>query len=143
MDYPGQRRHRLMEALAAQGLETILVGTPFNVTSLPGFPGDTTALLLSRDRAVMVSDARYTEQIAEECPSLDAVIRPPVKPLPTAIAETIGKLGFRSVGFDSAHLTVAEFGTLREQAKSVDWKPESNRVEAMRAVKDVSEVAAI
>jgi Xaa-Pro aminopeptidase len=143
MDYPAQRRDRLMEALAAQGPDALLISNPVNVTYLTAFSGDTTALVLSRDRAVLVSDSRYTEQIAEECPGLDAVIRPPVKPLPTATAETIDKLGFRSVGFDSAHLTVAEFGTLREQAKSVDWKPESNRVEAMRAVKDVSEVAAI
>lgn len=132
-----------MEALAAQGPDALLVSNPVNVTYLTGFTGDTTALLLCRDRAVMVSDARYTEQIAEECPGLDAVIRPPVKPLPTAIAETIGKLGFRSIGFDSAHLTVAEFETLHGQTKTVDWKPEHNRVEAMRAVKDESEVAGI
>jgi Xaa-Pro aminopeptidase len=143
MDYPGQRRQRLMEALAAQGADALLVSNPVNVTYLTGFSGDSSALLLSRKDAVLVSDARYTEQISEECPGLDMVIRPPVKPLPTAIAETLDKLGVRTVGFDSASMTVAELATLSEQAKAIDWKPEKDRVEAMRAVKDASEVAAI
>jgi Xaa-Pro aminopeptidase len=143
MDYPAQRRRRLMGALADQGPDSLLVSNPVNVTYLSGFSGDSSALLLSRDRAILVSDARYTEQIAEECPGLDAVIRPPVKTLLNAVAETIDKLDVRSVEFDTAHLTVAEFQTLAELAKSIDWKPEHDRVEAMRAIKDPSEVAAI
>jgi Xaa-Pro aminopeptidase len=143
MDYPAQRRRRLSLCLAEEQLDVLLVSSPVSVTYLTGFSGDSSTLLLSRDRAVLVSDARYTEQIAAECPGLEAHIRPPSQPLRQAVAEVIGKLGVRAIGFESSHLTVADWETLRDLVKTADWKPGRDRVEKLRAVKDESEVAQI
>jgi Xaa-Pro aminopeptidase len=143
MDHPTCRRQQLVASLGDQGPDALFVSNPVSVTYLTGFSGDSSGLLLARDRVLLVSDSRFTEQIAEECPGLDVAIRPPAKPLLGAVAEAFGSLQVQSVGFDSAHLTVAEFETLREQAKTIDWKPERDRVESMRAIKDASEVAAI
>lgn len=140
MDSAAHRRRQLVAGLQTDAL---LVSCPVNVTYLTGFSGESTSLVLTPSRATLVSDARYTEQIAEECPGLDAVIRPPVKPLAQAVAEVLNELGLRSVGFESAHLTVAEWEELRTRTKTLDWKPERDRVEALRQVKDADEVAAI
>jgi Xaa-Pro aminopeptidase len=143
MDYPAQRRQRLALCLAEEGLNALLVSSPVNVTYLTGFSGESSYLVLTRDRPVLVSDARYTEQIAAECPGLEAHIRPPTRNLHQAVAEVLGRLGVRAVGFESGHLTVAEWETLRDLAKTVDWKGGRDRVERLRAVKDPSEVAEI
>src|ERR1043165_3126307 len=107
-DYPAQRRERVRQGLIEEGLDAVLISQPLNVTYLTGFTGESSYLVLARDRAVLVSDQRFTEQIAEECPGLDAAIRPPTKTIYQAAAEVIGKLGLRAVGFESYHLTVAE-----------------------------------
>src|SRR5262249_46945675 len=91
----------------------------------------------------LVSDQRFTEQIAEECPGLDAHVRPPTQTLYQATAEVLGKLGAQSVGFESLHLTVAELEFLSELCKAVTWKGGRDRVERLRVVKDESEVEEI
>src|SRR5262249_11414508 len=53
------------------------------------------------------------------------------------------KLGVRSVGFESGHLSVSEFEALKAAAPAVEWKPGKDRVERLRAVKDESEVEEI
>src|SRR5689334_10203507 len=108
MDYPAQRRQRLAPCLAAEGLDALLVSSPISVTYLTGFSGDSSYLILTRERPVLVSDARYTEQIAAECPGLETHIRPPTQNLHQAVAEVLGRLGVRTVGFESGHLSVAE-----------------------------------
>jgi Xaa-Pro aminopeptidase len=143
MDYPAQRRRRLAESLPGESIDALLVSSPVNVTYLTGFTGESSHLILTGDRALLVSDARFTEQIAAECPGLDVVIRPPAQSLYHAVADSLEKLGPRSVGFESSHLTVAEFEMLRDLAKTIGWKPQRDRVEQLRVVKDESEVAAI
>ncbi|HJT76288.1 MAG TPA: Xaa-Pro peptidase family protein [Gemmataceae bacterium] len=143
MDYPAERRRNLARCLDAEGLDALLVSSPVNVTYLTGFTGDSSYLLLGRRQTVLVSDSRYTQQIADECPGLEAHIRPPTRTVHQAAAEVIERLGCRSIGFESNHLTVADWQTLRDLAKAVDWKPGSDRIERLRAVKDPSEVAAI
>jgi Xaa-Pro aminopeptidase len=143
MDYPAQRRQQLAQCLADEGLDALLLSSPVNVTYLTGFSGESSYLVLTRERPVLVSDFRFTEQIAAECPGLEAFIRPPTQTLHQAVAEVVGRLGCRAVGFESGHLTVAEWETLRDLAKTVDWKGGRDRVERLRAVKDPSEVAQI
>jgi Xaa-Pro aminopeptidase len=141
-DYP-ERRQRLVRTLPGEGVDHLLITTPVNVTYLTGFSGESSYLLLSRDRAVLVSDGRFTEQIAQECPGLPVHIRPPTQPLSEAAAEVLGKLGARAVGFESGHLTVGEFERLKELAPALSWKPGADRVERLRAVKDAWEVEQI
>jgi Xaa-Pro aminopeptidase len=143
MDYPARRRQSIMDALGGQAPDALLVRSEKNITYLTGFSGDSSSLLLTRDRALLVSDARYTEQIADECPGLDAAIRPPTKPLLSFLAAMIGALGVRRIGFESDHVTVTEFEALRRELPALEWRPECNRIESLRAVKDESEIAAI
>jgi Xaa-Pro aminopeptidase len=143
MNYTTRRRDEVRRALVEEGLDALLVSQPLNVTYLTGFTGESSFLVLDRERTVLVSDRRFTEQIEEECPGLDAMIRPPVQTLYQATAEVLSKLGLRSVGFESNHLTVAEREMLGESCPAISWKSERDRVEQLRAVKDESEVAAI
>jgi len=143
MNHTTRRRDEVRRALVEEGLDAFLVSQPLNVTYLTGFTGESSFLVLGRERTVLVSDQRFTEQIQEECPGLDAAIRPPAQTLYQATAEVVEKLGLRAVGFESNHLTVAELELLAELCAAVSWKGGRDRVERLRAIKDESEVAAI
>jgi Xaa-Pro aminopeptidase len=91
----------------------------------------------------MVSDERYTVQVAEECPGLDAYIRPPSQPLPQAVAQVLDRCGCRLIGFESGYVPVADLETLSDLLPPASWKGGRDRVERLRACKDPSEVAHI
>ncbi len=143
MNYHEQRREQLARLLDAEGLDALMISKPVNVTYLTGFSGDSSVLLVGRGRTLLVSDHRFTVQIAEECPGLQTHIRPPAQRISEAVAEVLQRLGVHHVGFESAALTVADFETLRGLAPSLDWKGSTDRVEQLRMVKDPSEVAQI
>lgn len=138
-----RRRERLAHLLLEEGLDAVLITSEPNVTYLTGFSGDSTFLVLTRDRAVLVSDPRYVGQLADECPSVETHIRPPTTKLHDAAGQVLTTLGARSVGCESAALTLAAAEALRAAAPAVDWKPAADRVEKLRMVKDDVEVALI
>jgi Xaa-Pro aminopeptidase len=143
MDYPALRRERLARLLPQEELDAFLITNPVNVTYLTGFSGESSYLILGRQRCLLVSDSRFTEQLAAECPGLPIHIRPPAQAVAQAAAESLDRLGYRAVGFESTHLTVADLETLAGLLPAAVWKPLRDRVESLRAVKDPSEVAAI
>src|SRR5215469_4411072 len=77
MDYFAARRDRLRKLLNKAGVDTLLVTSYPNVTYLTGFTGDDSYLLMTRSGQILISDARYTTQLEEECPGLDLHIRVP------------------------------------------------------------------
>jgi Xaa-Pro aminopeptidase len=143
MDYPAIRRDKLRQCLGREGLDALLITSPINVTYLTHFSGESSNLILTDTKTILVSDFRFVEQLASECPGLETFIRPPAQNLQQATAEVLGRLGVHRVGFESGHLTVAELETLRELAPTTDWKGNASRVEQLRALKDPSEVAQI
>jgi Xaa-Pro aminopeptidase len=143
MDYPARRRHRLAKVLKDENLDALLISNPVNVTYLTGFSGESSFLVMTRKHTILVSDARFTVQIAEECPGLETHIRPPAKTVYQATAEVLDKLGARKIGFESSHVTVADLETLAGLLPAAAWKGERDRVEQLRMIKDPSEVAQI
>jgi Xaa-Pro aminopeptidase len=138
-----ERRQRLRQAVVDEKIDALLVTNPISVNYLTRFSGDSSYLLLARDRELLVSDARFTEQIADECPGIATHIRPTAQTLYQATAEVLAKLPYRSIGYESACLTVSEWETLRELTPTVNWKGEPARVEKLRVLKDEMELAEI
>jgi Xaa-Pro aminopeptidase len=138
-----QRRDRLLGHLRKEGVAALLVTNPLNVTYLTGFTGEASYLYLSDATTLLVSDGRFVTQLAEECPGLPTHIRPPGQTIAEASGQVLDKLKPGSVGFESGHLTIADFETLRDKANGVDWKAGANRVETLRLVKDAGELEQI
>jgi Xaa-Pro aminopeptidase len=143
LDIHVRRRERLVPTLSADGLDAFLVTSTINVTYLTGFSGDSSVLILTPKRAILVSDPRYVGQIADECPTLETHIRTPSVKLHEAIGEVLTKLGVRTVGCEASALTLAEAEALKNAVQTIDWKPTTDRVERLRMIKDASEVVAI
>jgi Xaa-Pro aminopeptidase len=142
VDHFAWRREQLFSALPAD-IDVMAVSNPLNVTYLSGFTGDSSWLLLSRQHAILVSDGRYEVQIAEECPGLEAVIRPPDQRIDQAVAQVLAKLSPRYVGVEATHLTVNDFNRLKELAPTLNFAETGGQIETLRRIKDESEVAEI
>jgi Xaa-Pro aminopeptidase len=138
-----QRRDKLLSLVRQEGLDGLLVTHPVNVTYLTGFSGEASYLVLTDDKTILVSDGRFVEQLAEECPDLETLIRTTSQTIADAAVSALGSVHARTVGFESGHLTVADFETLRGKAGPIDWKPGASRVEGLRMIKDATELAQI
>ena len=143
MDYFARRRENLSRLLETEGADAFLITNPINVTYLTGFSGDSSYLIVGQARAVLVSDARYAEQIGEECPGLEVHIRPHNQFIQNAAAQVIDTLGYHRIGIESGHITISDLETLCGLIPRVEWKPGRDRVESLRQIKDNSEVAQI
>ncbi len=137
------RRARLLATFEADGLDGMVVSSTTNVGYLTGFTGDDSTLLLTPDRAILVSDGRYALQVAEECPDLEPSIRPIGQPMPEALGGLARRLGLARLGFEGQATTVADFRDLAEAADGVELVATKGRVESLRKIKDPTEVAAI
>ncbi len=100
--------------------DAVLVSSVANVTYLTGFLGDSSTLLVLPDRLLAITDGRYTEQFARECPGLEVHVRPVGQPMMTGVAEVASKLGVTRLAFEKNVLTVADFEHLREKAPTID-----------------------
>ncbi|MFO0960817.1 MAG: aminopeptidase P family protein [Isosphaeraceae bacterium] len=141
-DRHAARRDAIRDAWG-EGMDAFLVSSRANVGYLTGFSGTDASLLLTRDRAILLSDGRYAEQIARECPGLEARIRNVAESMADAIAGVVKLLGARSVGFEATAVSVAERDDLAEKAPATSWVPRKGKVERLREVKDDGEIAAI
>jgi Xaa-Pro aminopeptidase len=143
MDRLLKRRDCLRQSLDASTLDALLVSSATNVAYLTGFTGDSSVLLLGRQRDLLLSDFRFTTQIEQECPGLEAYIRPSTQTMNQAIAQWAAALGVRRLGFESAVLSVADFEKIREALPSVSLLATAEQVETLRQIKDPEEIAAI
>jgi Xaa-Pro aminopeptidase len=142
VDYAA-RRDKTWHKVKAAGLDALLVTNETNVSYLTGFSGDSSALLIGRDHQRILSDSRYTQQIADECPGLDATIRDATRTSEALIADAISVCGFRRVGFEGASLTYAQWETIRSAGRSTEFAPTSQLVEELRQIKDAWELEQI
>ena len=143
MDRILQRRESLRQNLKAGDLDALLVSSPTNVSYLTGFTGDSSVLLVGRQNDLILSDGRFTTQLQQECPGLEACIRPAGQTMSQAIVQAVGAMGIGRLGFEASVLSVAEFETIRQALPAVSLVATAERVEALRQIKDSEEIAAI
>jgi Xaa-Pro aminopeptidase len=143
MDYLTQRRQSLVKSLKKDSVDAILVTHPVNVAYLTGFTGDSSYLVATSKQFILVSDARFEEQIKEECPGLEVHIRPHNQTTVEAAAEVLTNVGAKAVGLEADHATLGLMADFQEKGAKLTFAPVRGRVEALRAVKDPSEVEQI
>jgi Xaa-Pro aminopeptidase len=143
MDRTALRCEKLSKGLKVDRADALLVASVTNVSYLSGFTGDDSTLLLTRDRAIIISDGRYRTQLEQECPGLEIHIRPVGQSMRDGLVEVVGQLGVRRLAFEATALTVADFDDLREKLPALEFVGVRNKVEALRLLKDREEVAEI
>ena len=139
-----RRRSALRKSLRTRNLPgAILVSNITNIRYLTGFTGSAGWLLLGPKVAVLISDSRYTSQIQDECPGLDAEIRTSQQRPLEFLAQTIERHHFRQLAIEADDLTQATYAALDCATANSELVPASNLVSPIRALKDNQEIAQI
>ena len=137
------RRARLLRTFKNAGIDALLISGESNVRYLTGFTGDSSWLYLSKTAKVLLSDSRYTTQIANECSGLDVDIRDARRPMSVAAADVVKKAKARRLGFEADHLTVTQHSALHAKIESAEMVSTSGLTERLREIKDKWELIQI
>jgi Xaa-Pro aminopeptidase len=143
------RLERLRAALAAQKLDGLLVSQPESRYYLSGYAGhdlpprDSAGyLLITRDKAVLLTDPRTTEQAEHESPEFEVVTYAAGNLGPSALAELAARFGVRRLAFESLHLPYFIFERVRsELPETAELVPDTALLDDLRVIKDAEELA--
>jgi Xaa-Pro aminopeptidase len=146
------RVERVRTAMRERNLDGLLVTNPENRRYLSGFSGHDSGadsagiFVVTAADSALITDGRYIEQAASDCPGLRVIHRQ--AELAPLVAQTLVELGAHHVGVEAEHVTVALWedftAALKEKAgESAALVSTRKVVEPLRAVKDAAELAAI
>ncbi|MGB8862244.1 MAG: aminopeptidase P family protein [Ilumatobacteraceae bacterium] len=124
--------------------DALLVGDLTNLRWLTGFTGSNGWAVVGADRLTIVTDGRYGDQAVAQTAACGVEAEVLVGTTGAAVLQHVAEVcgGYRSVGFEAAHLTFAQH---RHFAGSVtaELLPTEGLVEAVRRTKDDAELDAI
>ena len=135
-----ERRNKVRKFIARQKLDALLVTNELNVRYLTGFTGTASCLLIQPDSDAILSDPRFTIQIEEECPGLDAVIRPRSESTSKTLSKLLGKITTGKLGIEAESVTIGQQERLFEHIPRWQSVPTKNVIEELRQVKDRDEL---
>lgn len=132
------RINKLQELLAAAQVEALYVTNPENLFYLSGFTGTAGALLVCRDKTILLTDFRYLEQAKDESPGLTII---EVNDSYTGVLVTIlTENNIYSLGCEGEHLVYNQFLMLKNKLVGIEIKETSGLVEKLRLTKDDDEI---
>ena len=135
------RRQRLADQLDGQAM---LLSNLVNVRYLTGFTGSNGFLLANGTDLRLLTDGRYTTQVARECPDLPTAIRAVDGTMTGVIISAIEQFGLKECLIEAGSMTVAMYRELEKSAsKDFSFLDSSNVVENLRAIKDDAELETI
>lgn len=138
-----ERRGRALRVVRQAGAEALLVSSVANVRWLTGFTGDDSYLLLGPRNAMVISDSRYEQQLGEECPGLEVVVRRAGTSLLEATVRVVRQCRVGRLAVEGQSLAAAAYLELAAKLAPVEVRSTSGLVERLRQVKDREELAAI
>jgi len=141
MDF-ARRIQRVCRMFAGHRIDAMLISSLRNIYYLSSFSGSTAQVVLTRDVPLFLTDFRYYERFAEEVHPGYELVPFYQESLGAKLRELSRKHGFKRLGVEAEHVSVAQLEEMRENA-GIEIVPLKGVVENLRAVKDAEEVAAI
>jgi len=133
------RLEKLRQAVEEGGLDAILITRPENQRYLSGFTDGEGALLITQRQALLLTDFRYFDQVAEEAPEFELV--KVEDKASTVLKRCVKELGVGTLGFESTHLPFAQYQEWKKATRGTKWVPSKEMVERLRLSKDEQELA--
>jgi Xaa-Pro aminopeptidase len=136
------RLKRALKSAVAADAPHLLITNPLDVGYLTGFLGGDSYLLLGGKRAIVISDARFDEELEPVRALCDVHIRTNQTML-EAVASLVGDARAKRLGIQADAMTVSTRNALALKLASVKLVETSGLIAKLRAKKDAGEVALI
>ncbi|MBA9088426.1 Xaa-Pro aminopeptidase [Fontibacillus solani] len=129
---------RLREAMALQNIEAVLITGDVNRRYLTGFTGSSGYVVITHQKAYLLTDFRYMTQAAEQAAGFEIVehgasVSDSIKEL--LISQNVSKLGF-----EEDNVVFSTYRKYEQDLKPVQLVPVSGLVEELRMYKDSVEL---
>jgi Xaa-Pro aminopeptidase len=131
------RLKRIREIMVKRQVEALLVTNDINRRYLTGFTGTSGYVLITAQRAYLLTDFRYMEQAGKQAVGFEVV-----KHLPDAIdtvRELLQSLGLKRLGFEQDSVTYGTYQAYAASLQGIDLVPTHQWVELLRMIKDSDE----
>lgn len=139
-DVHAKRLRQFRQKLKENNLDSFIVGSPQNKFYLTGWEGDVESgwLLITLNRNYILTDSRYTQQATLETKVFEVTEYD--NQIEKFFGNFVRKVGVKSVGFESQHLSVSSFQKLKKFCQKVKFVPTDNFVQELRSIKDEGEI---
>lgn len=119
------------------GIDGLLITSSYNRFYMTGFTGTSGVALISKQKALFITDFRYIEQANKQASDYEIVRHE--GPITLEIAAQAQKLGITKLGFEQEHVSFSQY-TDYQRAISAELVPISAIVEKLRLIKSVAEI---
>lgn len=119
-------------------IDGLLITSEFNRRYMTGFTGTAGVAVISEDKAVFITDFRYTEQAAKQINEYDIVQH--TGTIIEEVATIVKKLGIKKLGFEQDHLTYQAYSSYKKSIRTAEFVPVSGAVEKLRLIKSPAEI---
>ncbi len=132
-----EKIEKLRAAIEVQGLEAILITSPYNRRYVSNFTGTAGVVLITRNKAFFITDFRYVEQASKQCTGYEIVKQQ--RTIPDEVAKLVQEQGIKKLGFEPDHMT---YSTYQEYSGVVpaEFVPVSGIIEKLRLIKTAAEI---
>ena len=86
-----EKIEKLRAAIEVQGLEAILITSPYNRRYVSNFTGTAGVVLITRNKAFFITDFRYVEQASKQCTGYEIIKQQ--RTIPRGNSETSTRTG--------------------------------------------------
>lgn len=134
------RVEKLRIRMQEQGLDAMLITSPYNLRYMSHFTGTTGLAVVTLEKAFFVTDFRYTEQVAKQAIGYEIIQNK--GPIYDEVVNIVRSNGIEALGFEEDFVTFSTFEAL-EDMMPCDLVPVSGMMEALRLIKEPAEIATI
>ena len=140
-----RRINKLREYLSENKIDAAFISFQHNVYYFSGFTGgDDARLIITADKQYIITDSRYTFQVAEQCPGFIAEITSALNR--NSISTILEKENIRTLAFENMSVMYSEYKLLTEIAgeKGIELREFDYFIEkTLRNYKDSDEISRI
>lgn len=113
-----------------------ITGYP-NIFYYSGFQSADAALLISADKAIIITDSRYTIQAKQQAPDFE------LYDLKNGLSGAFAGIGAQCIGYEEEYITAAQLERVRTAAGNKQLRPMQAVISKPREVKDRAEIERI
>ena len=132
------RIQKLRDEIARRRLDGYLIQERMDQYWATGFTGEDGAALITGRHVVLLTDGRFDVAADREAPYARRVLRR--KRSPDETIKEVRRCRVARLGFNPAHMNVADFSALKKAAGSIKLVPAEGLVTPIRRLKDAGEV---
>lgn len=120
------------------GVDGLLITGEYNRRYATGFTGSSGLGIVSSDKAVFLTDFRYTEQASKQVEEFEVLQHK--GPINKEAAEHVQKMGITKLGFEQDLMTYATYKEYKEALPGIELVPVSGAIEKLRLIKSEAEI---